>query len=155
MENWKKNLKALMGSHGIHPIEKWNDNLLTFGRAWANAVNETNGFYATANVRYENGNKVVQLMVKPTGYITTDFVCRMEYRIDEKGAVTLLMRAVNGFDYAGYIRNLAEEEKENFYRWSGDEISGIEIFEENYVLETVNIAFGHYLDFMRKGNAAE
>lgn len=137
-----------MGNFGHHPIEKWNDNLCKSCAQWVKTINKGKGLSARLHTGYEDGNKEFQITVKIHGNPVTEFSCHVQYRIDDHGAVSLLFSAVSGFNYSGYVFSSAEEEKKSFYQWTNDEITGIEMFEEAYILETVTIAFGKYLDFI-------
>ncbi len=44
-----------------------------------------------------------------------------------------------------FILKSSNEEKSSFYEWQVDEHTGIEVFEEAYVLETLTIMFANYL----------
>ncbi len=152
MDNWKNNLKNLMGNFGHHPIEKWNDNLCKSCIQWVKTIKEGKGLSAKLHAGYEDGNKLFQITVQRNGLSVSDFICRIQYRIDDSGAVSLMFKAVSDCNYAGYMLANAEDDKEKFYHWTIDEVSGIEIFEEGYILETVTIAFSRYLDFINGPN---
>jgi hypothetical protein len=71
----------------------------------------------------------------------------MNYIIDEFRQIKLRIQTPKGFNFRSYLMNLPEsdESKLEYYIWDMDEILGDEIFQEGFVLQTLNIAFRKYI----------
>lgn len=143
MKNWKENLRISMNDHGFHPKEEWKKQLFVWGKEWCSEVNKLDGLRASLSSEY-NG---VSIKVYRNGFYTTSFICKMNYILDEDNQIKLRIQTPKGFDYRSYIMNLPEsdESKLQYYIWDMDEISGDEIFQEGFVLQTLNIAFRKYI----------
>ena len=143
MKNWKENLKMSMNDHGLYPKDEWKKQLFVWCKEWCSEVNKLDGLCASLSSEY-NG---VSIKVNRNGFYTTSFICKMNYFLDEDSQIKFRIQTPKGFDYRSYIMNLPEsdERKLQYYIWDMDEISGYEIFQEGFVLQTLNIAFRKYL----------
>lgn len=151
---WKQNLQILMQMHGNYPEKQWYNNLQDWGRTWTNFVRE-NGFDTKVSTSYPN--KVV-ITAKKHSIDTTSFICELQYKISDSNQPVLSVKSVKSFDFGTYIRATIgdlptaaesdEERKEQCYEWDEFDIDGADqIFEEGFVMETINLAFARYLKF--------
>jgi hypothetical protein len=145
MENWRSNLNTLLRQHGYFTLTKWNEQLLTLIKKWAEQVSETDGINAQCSIEVEEFQKTYAVKVNFNGSPYNEFVCRMFYDINEDGIISLYVKTVKRFRLMDFILKSSNEEKSSFYEWQLDEHNGIEVFEEAYVLETLTIMFANYL----------
>lgn len=149
MSNWKENLNIMLAMNGYHPVEKWNDTLYNWCRNWAGAVAECKGLSASVSSTYEGGAMATIIKVKKDGLGVTDYICQLQYRVNESGELSFYMRSVKGMDYHGFVLKGNTEDKEQFYRWESDETTEDLIFEEGFIMETITLSFSKYFDSMR------
>lgn len=150
MSNWKQNLTKLLQMHGNYPHKKWYDDLSTWARKWA-AITTEHGYQAHVSSRYPYE---VVITAKPKGMSTTSFICELQYIAADGSEPVLSVKSVKNFNYSAYMKaivNNPSAESEDLavpnYVWDQFECDGEEIFHEEYVIETVNIAFQKYLEF--------
>jgi hypothetical protein len=152
MSNWKENLNIMLAMNGYYPVEKWNDTLYNWCRNWTIVVVECQGLSASASLTYEGGAKACIIKVKKDGLGVTDFLCQLQYRVNESGELAFCIRSVKGMDYHGFVLNGNTEDKEQYYQWETDETTEDLIFEEGFIMETITLSLSKYLDFIRSGN---
>lgn len=142
MADWKSNLNQLLNMHGNYPFQKWNDQLYSLCRSWADFVNDRSGISASVSTTYP---LEVVLTVKHNERPLSSFICHLSYKAEERCEPSLFIKSVNSFDYAGYVHALPDGDIKLFYVWDEDEISGEEIFQQGFIAELITIAFKKYL----------
>jgi hypothetical protein len=152
MSNWKENLNIMLAMNGCHPVERWNETLFKWCRNWTRVIAESQGMSASVSTTFEGGAKATIIKVRKDGLCVTDFLCQLQYKVNESGELSFYMRSVTGMDYHGFILKGNMDNKEQYYLWESDENTEDLIFEEGYIMETITLSFRKYLDFMRGGS---
>lgn len=122
-------------------------NLIRWSECWANIVNEK-GFKTFVNCFYP---PQVLITAYPKRNLCLPFLCELIYKIDQDNRLYLLVRCASDLKCGSTIKTILEgsyNTTDTFcehYRWDEYELHTDEIFEEEFVLQTVNIVFEKYL----------
>jgi hypothetical protein len=143
MEQWEKNLRDEMSSNGFHSLKKKNDRLFEWIKQWKNTVEEADGFRVSISSDYHGGERTIIVQVHYQ-WPWNPFIAQLGYTVDETGRLLLSNRFAVAYDASVELRNTLFKEKSDPYCYTEDYISGLEMLEKGYVLETLNLAFLNY-----------